>query len=168
MRNSRQSSHVKGKKENQMFKCVQFIFRYPHSTFRISMVSGQGFEPRSTGSEPVILPVRRTRNIGREGGTRTRYIQLEKLIARRFAFIPVKWRIGKNSNLYSSHERQFCRLPAFADRCPMHEKNLVKTEGFEPSTFSFVARCSDSVELRLQWFGGNGRTSTCKGSLPVV
>jgi hypothetical protein len=59
------------------------------------MASGKGFEPLFTGSEPAVLPVRRSRNFGREGGTRTRYVQLEKLIARRFAFIPVM-KIGED------------------------------------------------------------------------
>jgi hypothetical protein len=36
------------------------------------LASGQGFEPRSTGSEPAILPVRRSRKkIGEDGRTRT-------------------------------------------------------------------------------------------------
>lgn len=32
----------------------------------------------------------------------------------------------------------------------MVEIGLVKTAGLEPATFAFVARCSDSVELRLR------------------
>lgn len=85
---------------------------------KMRLASGKGFEPLSAGSEPAVLPVRRPRNIGRDGGARTRYDRLEKPIARLFAFIPVE--------------------------------KLVKTAGLEPTTFSFVARCSNSVELRPQ------------------
>ena len=66
------------------------------------MASGKGFEPLFAGSEPTVLPIRRPRSeFGRDGGARTRYLQLEKLIARLFAFIPVKnWKRRKDSNLH--------------------------------------------------------------------
>lgn len=57
---------------------------------RMQLASGKGVEPLFTGSEPAVLPVRRPRSVGREGGTRTRYARLEKPAARLFAFIPVK------------------------------------------------------------------------------
>ncbi len=41
--------------------------------------------------------VQHTRD-GRDDGTRTRYEQLEKLFARRFAFVPKSWYTGRDSN----------------------------------------------------------------------
>ena len=62
----------------------------------------------------------------------------------RNALVFLYWLRGKDSNPYLLVQSQpSCRLDD-------PEKRLEETAGLEPATFSFVARCSDSVELRLR------------------
>ena len=80
---------------------------------KIEMVSGKGFEPLFTGSEPAVLPVRRPRK-----------------------------KVGGSSGGWQEPALTRCGQKVIYAK-------LEETEGLEPSTFSFVAKCSDSIELRL-------------------
>jgi hypothetical protein len=92
-------------------------FSHLRNALKKFLASGKGFEPLFTGSEPVVLPVRRPR----------------KKLAGKAGFEP--------ANISLNHRpRDSLHSPRF--------RNLVRTEGLEPTTLTFVARCSDSIELR--------------------
>jgi hypothetical protein len=97
-----------------------------------------GFEPMLDGfADRRLRPLGYTREYsGRDGGTRTRYDQLEGLIARHFAFVPkIDWYAWKDSN--------FHRLVSKTSASPfgLHARDM-RMPGLEPGTSCFVDRRS--------------------------
>src|SRR5215204_7100610 len=46
-------------------------FGHLWNTRKVDMAPGRGLEPRSSGPKPGVLPIRRPRNVGENGRTRT-------------------------------------------------------------------------------------------------
>ena len=98
--------------------------KFQISNLKFNMASGKGFEPLFLGSEPSVLPVRRSRND--------------------LPFSNFDWRSPHRQH------RRASECPSIRDRkSQIQNRKLEETEGLEPSTLSFEARRSDSVELRL-------------------